>query len=113
MRSMAMNQKFVRRDSIIAALASALIIATVLTPALLNPDLLLSKRYRGVLILTSALASPLLDAVMLSFHSDKTALMAAAAVTWLINAIALFMLMELVQYFLSLRTTSHDRDKQS
>ena len=110
MWGMALMRKSAVRDAVIAAATSAVIVIAVLAPAFLNPHLSSSKQYRLVLLLTSMLAAPVLDAVMLPFRSREVALLAAAAVTWVINAIALFLLLE-VGRFLFHAAVSHKADE--
>jgi hypothetical protein len=109
-----MTRKAALRDAVIAAATSALIVVAVLAPALLSADLFLSKKYRDVLLLTSALASPVIDAVMLPFHSQNLALLAAAVVTWVSNATALFALLQVGRFLLqSARSAAKQANRDS
>ncbi len=67
-------------------------VIAALLPYLLNPEIGLSKSYRGLLIFTSALALPLIDrfAALLEHHF----LLLAAVLTWIVNAIALLVLLQ-------------------
>lgn len=90
------------RELVMAMLCSAVIVVVTLAPYLIRPEIGLSHKYRGLLILVSVLASPLID--LLTPLSERWFLTAAAALTWAANSLAFFIVLGFIRLLRQLAT---------
>lgn len=82
------------RDLIRACAISAAIVVLALLPYMLKPEMGLSKGYRGLLLLTSALASPVIELLAQANFGERWFLLTGAVATWLVNALALLLILQ-------------------
>ena len=78
-----------QRDLIWAAGISAFVVLLLLWPYWENPEVMLVNKYRVTLLFFASLALPLID--LLTDMRGAAFLYTAAAITWVVNTFALFL----------------------